>query len=163
MAENKPLPKFWTEDDVEEAARAADNKSFIFLGAVALWILQRMRNEHPRACVAIVCGPITNGGTLSGSEVKKNLERFDETIRRLEEWGFLVFNQMPFEEYLFQIRRSRPPEDPNILLEQFYRFIFESGIINVTYFLPGWEKSHGACWENKLAKSLGLPHIENVV
>lgn len=163
MNENRPLPKFWTEDDREEAVKATVNGSYVFLGAVALGILQGMRRDNPNRVIAIVCGPITNGGTLSGHEVMKNMARFDGAIRSLEELGFLVFNQLPFEEYLFTIRRNRPAEDPNVLLEEFYRLLFESGIINITYFLTGWQNSHGARWENKLAKSLEMPRIENVV
>ncbi|MDO8504804.1 MAG: hypothetical protein Q7S36_03030 [Candidatus Liptonbacteria bacterium] len=158
------LPKFWTEEDVKDAVRAADNASYLFLGAIALRILNRMRSERPAAIIAIVCGPITDGGTLGKREVMENLSRFDKKIQRLEEWGFLVFNQLPFEKYMSKIRRKRPAEDPNILLEGFYRLLFESGIINIAYFLPNSQKSsHGARWEKKLAKSLKMPCIENCV
>lgn len=160
MSGKTELPRFWTEDDAVEAARAADNKSYVFLGAVALGILRRMRKENPERVIAIVCGSITNGGTLPGSEVKKNLDLFERMIEKLEGRGILVFNQLPFEEYLFRIRRTRPPENPNVLLEEFYRLIFESRAVDIAYFLPGWENSHGARWENNLVKRLNLYHHE---
>lgn len=156
MREKKVPPKFWTEDNVEEATRAADNKSYVFLGAVALRILSGMQKDYPASVISIVCGAITNGGMLPGAEVKKNLERFEDMIQQLELREQLVFNQLPFEDYLFQIRRTRPPEDPDILLNEFYRPIFESNIIDVAYFLPGWEMSHGATWEYNLIRELGM-------
>jgi hypothetical protein len=156
LSGSRALPKFWTEEDASEAARAADNGSYVFLGAVAVRILKRMREENPCRTIAIVCGPITNGGTLPGSEIKKNLERFKEAILWLESRGSVVFNQMPFEEYLFQIRLSRPIEDPDVLLESFYRPIFQTAVVDIAYFLPGWENSHGATWENNLTKRLGI-------
>lgn len=156
MNKNDALPKFWTKEDVEEAVRAADNKSYAFLSRIAIRVLKRMKKGGEGRAIAIISGSITNGGTLPGSEVKKNLERFEEIIQRLELQGKLVFNQLPFEEYLFQIRRTRPPEDPNVLLEEFYRPIFESFIINIDYFLPGWKESHGARWEYNLVRDLGM-------
>ena len=161
MSSNTPLPKFWTEDDVLDAIRAADNESYTFLAMVAVRILARMKAGRRENIIAIVCGPITNGGTLPGHEVMKNLSRFDRTIEHLESCGLLVFNQLPFENYLFRIRKRRPDENPDILLESFYRPIFESGMVDIAYFLPGWQASHGARWENNLVKRLGMPNLED--
>ncbi len=158
MKDMKLPPKFWSEKDVSDATHASLNGSYHELCYVALRILKRMKRMRPESIIAIVCGSITTGGTLPGAEVKKNLEAFASMILRLEARGGAVFNQLPFEEYLFAILRARPNESPDVLLESFYLPIFESGNIQLAYFLPGWEKSHGALWENEQIKRLNLAY-----
>ena len=111
-------------------------------------------NRMPKP-VAIVCGPISTGGTGHEGE---NIKKFEETINKLKNSGINVFGQ----GYLIDkaIRRiangNRSREEEDVLLETFYRPLFESSLINEAYFIPAWETSYGANWEHAQMKRLGI-------
>lgn len=132
----------------EDAAALESAVSFEELRDVALRVIARMPQP-----VSGVCGPITTGGAGS---MEKNLERFEEAIRRLQESGQRVFNQLPFEAPMQRIKSYPYYKSGNHLLETFYLPIFESGLIRQLYFLPGWESSFGATWEHGQAVRLGI-------
>lgn len=117
--------------------------------------------------VEIVCGPITTGGQGS---VQKNLEVFNGAIAGLIKQGRPVFNQMPYETALFRLRAeherktNRDPADLSynpVVLEEFYRPLFETRRFTRAWFLPGWRSSKGACWERGVLLALGA-HVTDL-
>lgn len=105
--------------------------------------------------VGFVCGPISaNGGTKS---VERNMKIFTSHIELLENKKLKIFSQLPFEKSLWRILAAG--ENENVLLETLYLPLFNSGMLNVFYFIPGWESSFGANWEHKQALKLGIEII----
>ncbi len=154
----KKLPAFWTKRDVREARRA---KTFAGLSVIALRVVER---QYKEACevgsghVAIVSGTISNGGTLPIRKIRRNLRIFKRKIKELRALGIQVWDQMPFEEHLFRIRKLEGKKhDPEDLLVGFYLPIFSSGRVTLVFFLPNWRSSHGARWEKKMAKRYSIP------
>ena len=110
--------------------------------------------------IGIVCGPISTGGA---GNIKANLELFEKTIHKLADEGKSIFNQMPFEKGISKLRDkfgNLPEEKNQILLDRFYHALYKSGLINKMYFMNGWESSHGAKWERKVSKELGIEIID---
>lgn len=148
---------YWT--DVEKTALPAA-RSFSDLAAIALTVLERMPQP-----ISQVCGPISTGGLGS---IEKNIAVFDTTIDNLIQRGIMVFDQMPFEEHIFRIiENQRGTRQSSMLLEEFYRPIFESRHVSRLYFIHGWESSEGASWEHVLGQQLGmeivyLPHLAHL-
>lgn len=145
--------QYWTEDDRKELRRA---KTFKDLNGIAMRILKKM----PQPIVQ-VCGPITSGGLGS---VKKNLHRFNAVIKALDREGFNIFNQLPFENDLYRLRRELSKTRPQKrvdreLLNDFYLPIFESGLVASFFFIPDWKTSFGARWEHRQLERLRLTII----
>jgi hypothetical protein len=130
--------------------------SYQDLLCVAIDILGEIRDKNPLKPIAMVCGPISTGG--KGCR-KDNLALFSRAIDRLTADGLILFNQMPFEEDMERIYKSRPELQGSRLLEEFYLPIFRLRFIKLLCFLPGWETSKGATWENEQAKKLKIPMI----
>jgi len=147
------MSKFCFGDDLEAIKRAQDYKELL---EIALLILNRIKITCSGQPIAMVCGPISNGGT--GSR-KINLQIFGRAIERLALNGLLIFSQMPFEDDMERIYKSKPELQGLRLLEEFYLPIFESGDIKLLCFLPGWQRSIGANWEHEQAKRLKIPII----
>jgi hypothetical protein len=140
--------KYWEEKHFDALEKATTYKE-LFL--VAESVLKTMP-----APIAQVCGPISTGGAGS---VEKNLERFRVTIAALESQGIEVFNQMPFEipmQKIKEVREGMYKKYDNLLLEDFYLPIFESGLVECLHFLPDWESSVGTRWEHEQAVRLGM-------
>lgn len=151
MDKNKVIKKSFplTKEDMTRINTA---ETFHDLVVAGLMILNRM--DSP---IIQVCGPISTGGTGS---VSKNLKIFSFAINFLEEKGFSVFNQLPFEKTFDKIMRNYKITGYDTpILEEFYKPIFESGKIKEIYFIPGWEQSTGAKWEYSYAKKLGIKTI----
>jgi len=147
--------QYWTDYDYSRALLEA--RSFVELAAIALRVIGRMPKP-----IGQVCGPISTGGHGS---VEKNLAIFNATIDRLvmncrlitNGKTVAVFDQIPFEEYLFRlVNQGRETRDNYALLEKFYYPIFTSGHISHLYFIHGWESSHGSVWEHKLGRELEM-------
>lgn len=144
-----PLEPYWTEEDRADVERAT---KFGELSVVARRIVARMPEP-----VFFVCGPISSGGLGS---VEANLARFARAIRYLRDREFSVFNQLPFEQALFEIKRSKPADGGVQLLNEFYLPLFESGLIRIMLFMQGWESSFGASWERERASELRIPILD---
>jgi len=102
--------------------------------------------------IAIVCGPISTGGV---GNVTDNLKIYENTIFKLSTQNKNIFNQMPFMKAFDIITKkfgNTKEEKNQILLDKFYLPIYESGLITKMYFIHGWESSHGARWERKVAQ-----------
>lgn len=148
--------KFWTIHDLQTAD---DAKTYKELAKIALRVLKRQRKSLPRnnRHIAIVSGSISNGNTLSPSEIRANLRRFAKKINELKGLGIPVFNQLPFEKHLFRIKRlAGKKHRPLNLLMGFYWPIFSSGYVTLAFFLPNWKQSHGARWEKRRLSSLRI-------
>jgi hypothetical protein len=107
-----------------------------------------------------VCGPISTGGLGS---IDKNMMMFEKTIIKLVSQGNVIFNQLPFEKSMWNIRSNSKKsieESNQSLLEEFYLPLFKSGHVKRLYFIYGWESSHGSKWERKRAAELGLEIID---
>lgn len=138
--------KYWKPADTAALETA---NSFAELSEIALRVLKRMPKP-----VGQVCGPISSGGLGS---IPANLKRFDETIERLIRDGNSIFDQVPFEDCLFRLKgKDQGLSSKNRLLTEFYLPLFESGLVDTFYFIPGWESSQGAKWEHAQAKRLGI-------
>jgi len=140
----------------EHRHRLKNAKEYRELAIVALNVLANMPKP-----IGQVCGPISTGGLGS---IEKNLEVFEKTVHKLIDQGNNIFNQMPFEEPMQDIRKNSKkvhPQETNLeLLEEFYNPVFESGYVEVLYFIPGWESSQGAKWEREQARRLGIKIID---
>lgn len=138
--------QFWTEAERDAIKQA---QAFAELVPAALAVLERMPKP-----VSQVCGPISTGGLGS---IEKNLAVFDAAIDRLIKQGIVVFDQMPFEEHFSRILNSQQgTRQNNMLLEEFYRPIFESRHVSRLHFIHGWQSSEGADWEHQLGQQLGM-------
>lgn len=110
---------------------------------------------------SIVCGPITTGGT--GHQVL-NLEIFNAVIHGLGEQGEHVFTQIPYEFGLRRLVREWEEQGNSgycmPILEVFYARLFESGLIEKGWFIPGWQSSFGAQYERKKLAEEGAQIID---
>jgi len=143
---------YMTESD-RNALRLVDN--FQDLAEIAIGVLERMKaNGHE---IVQICGPYSTGGLGS---MELNGARFKKAREAAEAHGYVVFDQMPFEEAIKRIAKKYNLPDGHYcwdILHVFYRLIFESGHIIKFLFIPGWESSTGARWEREEALRLGIP------
>ena len=144
MIDNHHTAQYWKEEDFEGVKQAKDFKELYVIAEKILKIM-------PRPIVQ-VCGPIGTGGL---GNVEDNLKAFDKTIRYLQAKGLNVFDQMPFE-WPMQDLKKKVTDGANTILQDFYLPLFESGKIKTLYFIKGWETSYGANWEHDQAKRIGI-------
>ena len=125
--------------------------------ALSLIALDIFKNMPSPICQ--VCGPISSGGEGS---IEENLKIFKKTISRLVKEGHTIFDQTYFEKPMSIIRSTydcSEEERNDILLNEFYKPVFESGFVKKTFFMHGWESSQGARWEHNLIIKLGIEKI----
>ena len=144
MIDNIHTAKYWTEEDYKALDKADDFKD---LYKIAHRIFARMPEN-----IGQVCGPIATGGLGS---VAANLEVFDQAVRKLQMEGKIIFDQMPFE-WPMQDLKKKVSDGANTILQDFYLPLLESGKIKNLYFIKSWETSYGANWEHDQAKRLGI-------
>ncbi len=138
--------KYWEPGDYILLENA---RNYYDLQKIAMSVIERMPQP-----VIQVCGPISTGGLGS---VEKNLELFEVTIENLSKEGVKIFNQIPFEVPIQNIRSNTEQAGYDMdLLNQFYLPLFESGHISEFYFLPDWQTSFGSKWEHEQAERLGI-------
>lgn len=144
MISNKHTEKYWTDENLKALQQVESFKELL-----TIWnkIFDRMPNGFIQ-----VCGPIASGGLGS---VEENLKVFDGTIRTLQQEGNIVFDQIPFEKPMQELKK-KVSDGAKTVLEDFYLPIFESGKIGQCYFIKGWETSVGANWEHDQAKRLDI-------
>lgn len=136
---------YWKPEDMEALEQA---QSFGELSKIAMRILNRMPQP-----VGQVCGPISTGN----KSIEENLKVFNETVQQLVDEGKTIFDQIPFEDYIFRLLETgKGSREKDQLLNEFYLPLFESGLVKTFYFIPGWKSSHGATWEHEQAKRLGI-------
>jgi hypothetical protein len=139
--------QYWTKEDWKDLEKIS---SFLDMQVIAKRVLDRI----PRP-VAGVCGPIAETGGLHS--VEANLNVFNNTIIQLQKTGLKIFDQMPFENKIQELKAKMNREDfLRELNDDFYMPIFESKIVSTFYFIPGWETSNGAKFEHEKAKELGI-------
>jgi hypothetical protein len=137
---------YWTPEDFADVEKAETYKD---LYVIAQRVILRMPKPFGQ-----VCGPIATGGLGS---IEANLHAFNETIKKLQSEGRVVFDQIPFEEPMQKIKNDlKPGEYAEAILTDFYRPLFESGNIDTFYFMPNWQTSRGANWEHGEAERLGI-------
>ncbi|MBP6883770.1 MAG: DUF4406 domain-containing protein [Candidatus Pacebacteria bacterium] len=138
--------KYWEPKDWEDLANV---KSFKDLYIIA----ERVIARQPKPIIQ-VCGPIATGGL---GTIEANLNAFNETIKKLQDQGFSIFDQMPYEEPM-QTLKTLDPSDDHLerILTDFYWPIFNSGLVSAMYFMPNWQTSNGATKEHAKAIELGI-------
>jgi len=136
----------WNTQDQEALNKA---RSYADLLAIARDVISRM--EKP---VVQVCGPISTGGA---GDMAQNINRLGKVINTLEAKGVEVFNQIPFQVRIQTIAVAKKMQDyEHELLEEFYRPLFEKGLIQELYFMPDWQTSAGTRWEHEQGVRLGM-------
>ena len=143
-----PTLRYW---DRKLLRRVFSVGTYSELGKLALGLAEKMPKP-----IMQVCGPIATGGLNS---VEKNLDVLNRTIRKLTLNGEVIFNQMPFEWPMQELRRKSTlsvEETGNMLLNDFYLPVFESGLISGLHFIYCWESSYGARREHGQAERLGI-------
>ena len=105
----------------------------------------------------IVCGPISTGGCGSAED---NFLVFNRTIISLQDEGFPIFSQIPYESGIGKLRQAWNDAGNSgycmPILHEFYAPLFRTGLITCAWFIPGWESSFGARWEREECKKLGI-------
>ncbi|MEI6118971.1 MAG: AIR synthase related protein [bacterium] len=144
----RPNGKYWTSEDIQALEEA---KNYDDLLIIALRVLDRM----PQPIVQI-CGPLTTGGLGS---MEANMAEFEKAIFFFSQQGECVFDQIPFEEPMQRFKKDVIDGYDERILFDFYQPIFKSGKIKTMKFLPGWEKSTGANWENTQAKQWNIQTV----
>ncbi len=121
------------------------------LSEAAIDILKNMPKP-----IVIVSGPLSTGGK---GNITENFAILEKTIHKLADNNINVFNFIPFEESIKLLRKkfgNSIKEENQILLDKFYFPLYSSKLITKMYCINGWESSHGASWERKIAKELGI-------
>lgn len=130
--------------------------SFEELAEIGVSILSRIKADGHE--IGEICGPLSTGG-LGSPDL--NRERFQRAIDAVRERGYIIFDQLPFEDAIRRImKRYDPSEYCHDILDVFYATIFETGHITKFFFIPGWESSTGARWERKRALQHGIEIID---
>jgi hypothetical protein len=100
--------------------------------------------------LSMVCGPISTGGT---GNLIYNFTVFNIAVRALEDRGYDLFDQIPYEYGLRKLLNKWEIEGNTgycmPILEEFYAPIFETGKITRGFFLPTWYTSSGTKWEHR--------------
>lgn len=125
-----------------------------------------VKTDNPSAVITQVCGPISTGGSGSG-DPQKNIILFKEKIKSLQDAGFSVFDQTPFEKELWEIKQKRlflglwQKYDYDIL-KQIYHPIFKSKMLDLLMFTEDYATSTGACWEHEegIKYEINIGHFE---
>jgi len=139
--------QYWTKEDWEDLEKVSN---FLDMQVIAKRVLDRIPKP-----VAGVCGPIAETGGLHS--VEANLNVFNNAIIQLQKTGLRIFDQMPFEDKMQELKAKMNHEDfLRELNDDFYMPIFKSKIVSTFYFIPGWETSNGAKFEHEKAKELGI-------
>ncbi len=151
MEISEATKKYWTKEDWENLEKV---ESVGDLYLIAMNVISKM----PKPFIE-VCGPVAPNGGLGS--VEANLNAFNETIKKLQSEGMIVFDQMPFEEPMqkLKVKLASKGEFLNNVLSDFYYPIFESGVVSAFYFMPNWQTSFGAKCEHEKAKELGIKII----
>lgn len=137
---------YWEQEDYRDLEKA---QSFSDLVPIALRIIKRMPQP-----VATVSGPVSTGGRGS---IEANLHLLAAAVNQAYAKGISLFDQNPFEARLQELKTKIPYEGyRHDLLDEFYKPVFESGLITRMYFLPDWETSTGARWERAECERLGI-------
>jgi hypothetical protein len=145
MELSKETLQYWTDQDWKDLEQAETAKDMFT-------IAERIFSRMP-AHIAQVCGPIGSGGLGS---FEANLNAFNEEIKKLQRAGVHVFDQVPFEMPMQEIKKKMGTEEAiKTILDHFYMPIFADTKVSTFYFMPNWQSSKGATWEHALAQQLG--------
>ncbi len=134
------------------------------VGQIFTRILQRGKNAG--ITWSLVSGPISSGGT---GDREKNLELFHQEIIDETNKGYVVFNQMPFEDYFGQIHTKFPEaftgknnrrKVKNPIMRDVYIPMLRSGLIERQKMMKDWKTSGGASTEYRVAKELNIEVVE---
>lgn len=146
-----PPNVYWRQEDVVEVSLA---RSFGELFPVALRVIGRIPKDRPRT---IVTGAITTGGLGS---IEANSAALKKAIKLLQEKGFRIFDQFPFQEAMTRMMREWHAKHGydkycGALIDDFYRPILEyPDLIHGMIQMPGWESSNGAFMEHEIFSSI---------
>jgi hypothetical protein len=142
MNQEQTQYKYFTQTDLEAIANA---NSFSELLAVALIILERMP-----AKVIGLCDP------LSTSRKNDNQEKFRKTIEALCKYDLPIFNEIPFEKKIVELKDKWFAENKNQThclpqMEEFYKPILKTGRVKTMLCFPDWDTKFTSYWLNEEA------------
>ena len=141
---------YWQPEDYAELEKA---QTFSDLVPIALRIIKRMPPP-----VAMISGPVTTGGRGS---IEENLHVLSAAVNQVYEKGISLFDQNPFEAKIQEAKTRIVYEGYcQPVLDEFYKPIFESGLVARMYFLPDWQSSTGARWERAECERLGMEIVD---
>ncbi len=140
----------WTADDL---AACAEMDTLFGLARLAIAMLDRLKLETKCDRIYQICGPMSTGGL---GNLQDNMILFKEAIVVAREKGWIVFNQVPFQDAMIRIVKYYERKDyAQEILDEFYLPVFESHRIACAPFIPYWHTSKGAAWEREKVGSLG--------
>ena len=141
--------KYWTEEEFSALEKVSE---FSELFPIGLKVIKRMPQP-----VSQISGPISTGGKGS---IEANLDFFTKVIAALEKDGQNVFHQLPFQDVMIKLTEKWQGSGYCMpLLTEFYKPVFESGLIKKVYFIDDWQSSFGAAWEHKECERLEIEII----
>lgn len=140
---------YWQLDEIEAVSKSSRLEEAV---QISLKIIRRIPDP-----ISMVSGPLTTGGLQSFEE---NLWLFGLVITKLSADGYYVFSQLPTEDLMVKVWRRWPePRYCMPILEEYYRPIFESGLVKKVHFIPGWQRSFGARREREECYRLGIETV----
>ena len=146
MEFSKETLKYWTDEDFAELAKTETAGEMY---DIAKRVLSRMPSP-----IVQVCGPVGSGGF---GNIEENLHAFNEEIKKLQAQGLHVFDQMPFEMPMQELKKKTTLEEAvSGILNDFYLPLAKGAIIRTWYFMSNWQTSKGCKWEHELAGKLGI-------
>ncbi len=130
--------KYFTEADLLAIENA---NSFKELSLPAEVVIKRMGNNVVGLC-----------DHFSTTDKKDNTLIFNTTTEKLIEAGVLLFNEIPFEKKILDLRNkwslNKVGTSCGPLREDFFRPLLKSGKIKTLLFLPNWELTYDSYWQN---------------
>ena len=126
--------------------------SFKELFAIALKVIEQMNGQ-----IVGICSPVSTKKNESD-----DFTVFNKTTNAFESAGVVVFNEIPFQEKIVELKNKWFTENPekmycDSLIADFYKPILTTGKIIRLYELSAYEHPYLQYWEDLEAHLLHIP------
>ena len=143
--------KYFDQSVLDVIKRAT---SFGELLDIALQVIEKMNGR-----IVGICSPIS-----TKRNERDNFSVFNETNIAFEKAGVLVFNEIPFQEKIVELKNKWFAEHPekmycDPLITDFYKPILKTGKIVKLFTLPEYEHPYVPYWEDLEAHLLHIPTV----
>lgn len=140
---------YWTDAHVASLRNA---KKFEDLLDISLSVLKSMPTDRP---IVQTCGPLTTGGLENEA---LNTVILKNCIIKMQIEGYNIFDQLPLGLALRRLVREWERTNSGYCkpILKIFKEIFESGLIEETFFIPGYKKSKGSRWEKLISFKLNI-------